>query len=132
MISPTPWIAILVLVLVVACVYWMRGFIYAFAGWMQVITVDENGNPIGKGEWHRIPKPDKIESHGLNYVVKYVARMVQSPSPRCSLIIAARDGNAACLIMGDEGYLKILEHVMLGSTVRLKKGYKGPYFPPQD
>src|ERR1051326_2720675 len=90
--------------------------------WMHVSSVDEDGNPIGKGEWVRIPEPDKIPENGLSHVVKYVARLVKSPSEHSSLIIASPDGNKACLIIGNKGQLKILEGIHLEPSSRVVKG----------
>ncbi|HLK58170.1 MAG TPA: hypothetical protein VKU00_16505 [Chthonomonadaceae bacterium] len=132
----TDWPPIVLLVLIAACgvgLLWACGRFVIATDWMHVSTVDKDGNRIGKGKWERIPKPDKVDAYGLNHIVKYVARMVKSPSPRCSLIIASPDGNKACLIIRQDEQLTILEHIMLGSSTpakSFKKLNKG-YLPPQ-
>ena len=109
-----------------------RGPIHIDSRWMHVSSVDENGDQIGRSRWVRIPKPDRIETNGLNHVVKYVARLAKSQSGRAYLIIASTDGNKACLILREDGALKILEHVHLAPSSRVvrKSSWRFPDPPP--
>jgi hypothetical protein len=87
---------------------------------------------IGKGKLARSPVPDKIDSNGLNHVVKYVARLVKSPSSRCSLIIASPDRNIACLIRHGGGQLHVMESAPVESFSRLVKRPFRKLNPPPD
>ena len=100
--------------------------------WMHVVSLDEDGNQIGKGKWVRIPAPDRVDRNGLNHIVKYVARLVKSTSTRCSLIIGSLDDTLACLIVRREGQLHLLESIHLAPSSRVvKKPFKRfPYLPP--
>jgi len=127
----TVWLSISAVVLVAVCVYpWRRGFLLDDK-WMHVSSVDENGDQIGRDEWHLIPKPDKINSNGLSHIAPYVARLVNSSKKGGSLIISSPDGTKACLIMRDGSQLMLKEHVMLGSSLHVKKSYTGPDLPPE-
>ncbi len=89
---------------------WVHGPVQIDSRWMYVSSVDENSNRIGRGRWVRTPKPDRIDTNGLNHVAKYVARLVKSQGTHASLIVASLDGEKACLIMRQDGVLKVMEH----------------------
>src|SRR5690349_4711382 len=88
---------------------------------------DDDDNQNDEEEWVNIPPSDRIDSHALSHIGDYVTRLVQSSSPKASLIIASPDGKKACLIMRDENQLKIMESVHLVPSARIADS---PYHSP--
>jgi hypothetical protein len=122
--TPPVWLCVWFIVLTVVYVVRYlraRGLFAHVSRWM-----------IGKGKLARTPLPDKIDSNGLNHVVKYVARLVKSPSPRCSLIIASPDRNIACLIRYGGDQLHVMESAPVESFSRVVKMPFRKLNPPPD
>jgi hypothetical protein len=88
-----------------------------------VVSVDEQGEQIDQGKWVNIPRPDIVDSFGLNHIAAYVDRLVNFASPRCSLIIASPEGGKACLIMRDADSLKVMEMIPAEPSSHEGKGH---------
>jgi hypothetical protein len=61
---------------------------------MWVVTVDENGKETN-GHWVDIPAPESFAHDGLSYVEHYVSRLLRSPAPFASVMIATPGGRFA-------------------------------------